>query len=1259
MIYLTLIIIFLLKIAERVKLLQNNEEICRKWGDTTGIYEEDVLVKDFLNYSLYLSKPKCAYDLCICQHKTCRLVSHDCYIAEESLNVSKDLTETLHTTLPARKCQEPCSQHREHRGNHFESQPIDLGNDEKLPNYDSKENNFLETEENKRVTATLNNTNNHETTQLYQGYRLQSFHENRSNISRPKCTYDLCICQHKTCLRASFDQDINTNEPVPIPQSPMVLNVDSVTENISGDFNQSQNWDRDSDTDSQSDDSESDDDNEELPDDMNEGNRTPQISNSEDEIPGFNYIKCMYTNADGLLNKIEKMKLRVADCKPDVFAIVETHCQPDETSHKYCPDEVLQIEGYSLFRQDNSRERKGGILIYVLNTISATEDTTLKKLSVNFKEALWLNLEINKETVLFGAIYRKGSSTAQNNLLLRETIMNASKRFDKLLICGDLNHPEIDWLNNSVNAGPYSPPMRFLDCLNDSYLAQHVMEPTRARGTDEPSLLDLVITEDSQTQVHSSLNINDPLGKSDHAVLTWKYLISTNEIKDQTQTPQTEPPKSFNFKKADFAKMNDMLGEVDWKSLFEDLDLNESVEVFYKKVDDISRECIPLKKNLKRYNRPPWMTKKARKCIRKKKCAWDRYIKSPSYNKYTQYIKERNAACKKLRKAKKDFEKKLAKECKKNPKALFSYANFKNKVKQNVIRIKDCSGKLLVKDEDNANELNSYFQSVFTEEDDAPEIIYNQGINLLFDEETPPEPFEYQGKCAAKSLLENVEISEDEIINELKKIDPFKANTKDCINPRILKEVKDTIATPLKIIYNMSMDTGAVPSRWKNGIVTPLYKSGNKHQAKNYRPVTITSILCRTMERVLKRHILQHLKDNDILADEQHGFVSGRSCLSNLLMNLEELTTIYDSGDPIDEIFLDLQKAFDSVPHKRLLYKLEKAGITGELLEWINSFLSDRKQRVALNNSYSKWVDVKSGVPQGSVLGPILFIVFINDLPKQIKANCSIFADDTKVWKRIRCLEDADILQEDLYQLEEWTKVWKLKFNPLKSHVIHIGRTNQSYLYHLDNYLLPVVTTEKDLGVQISYDLKAAENVAYQVKKANKMLGIIRRTFSYINEESFNLLYKTYVRPHLEYGQQACYPYLSKDIDMVEKVQRRATKLVRSLENLSYEERMKKLKLYSLEDRRLRADMIAVHKITHGLTDINMSKLFTFAENSVTRGHSYRLTAPKCTKTEIRRNFFSQRTVVPWNKLKEEIVSSLTTEEFKRKYDLHMLKSKM
>ena len=211
------------------------------------------------------------------------------------------------------------------------------------------------------------------------------------------------------------------------------------------------------------------------------------------------------------------------------------------------------------------------------------------------------------------------------------------------------------------------------------------------------------------------------------------------------------------------------------------------------------------------------------------------------------------------------------------------------------------------------------------------ELILNAGQELLWGD-VPPDPFDYKGKTADDTLM-NVVITKEMILEQLNKIDPFKANTKDCIHPKILKEAKNNILEPLEIIYNMSMSSGSVPNRWKYGTVTPLYKSGDKHEAQNYRPVTITSVLCRTMERILKKHIINHLTENSIIIDEQHGFMSKRSCLSNLLMNLEELTSIYNTGVPVDEIFLDFQKAFDKVPHQRLLYKLQKAGISGELLE--------------------------------------------------------------------------------------------------------------------------------------------------------------------------------------------------------------------------------------------------------------------------------------------------------------------------------------
>ena len=780
----------------------------------------------------------------------------------------------------------------------------------------------------------------------------------------------------------------------------------------------------------------------------------------------------------------------------------------------------------------------------------------------------------------------------------------------------------------------------------NNYLQQHVKTPTRARGSDKPSLLDLIITESSQTQVSSSLIVNEPFGNSDHSVITWKYLVSTTSTDSATNEAEEAPKR--NYTKGDYNKLNELLLDVEWSTKFNGRNVDECMEILYEEVDAVAERCIPRKKNTKWHDRPPWMTKAARKCIRKKRCAWNRYLESPNHQKYMQYVKQRNATTKKLRKAQREFEKNLAKNCKRNPKSLFKYANFKSNVKNNVIRLKDKEGNIKLTDSENAEILNTFFESVFTVEDDAEilEEVNNERKDM-------PDWLKYKGN-ACDSPLATFDITDSMIRDELQAIDPYKSNVKDCIHPKILKEGKEALIEPLKHIYSLSLREGKLPDMWKRGTITALHKGEDRHQAENYRPVTITSILCRMLERILKKPLLKHIEENNLLADEQHGFVGRRSCLSNLLLNMEIITENYDKGLPMDQIYLDLQKAFDSVPHQRLLCKLQKIGIRGEIYEWIKSFLSERYQRVGVNGIHSGWTKVRSGVPQGSVLGPILFIIFINDLPEHIEAWSSIFADDTKVLEIIRDEEDCKKLQKDLDNLIDWAETWKLNFNPQKCKLLHIGYKNNHYNYYMKGHVLKKVETEKDLGVIMSHDLKPHANIEHHVKKANKMLGIIRRTFKYLSKDSFLALYKAYVRPHLEYCQQVAYPYLQKDQIELENVQRRATRLVQAIQHLDYNDRLKELNLFSLKQRRERGDMIMVYKILHGYINIKVSDMFELNKNSRTRGHKFKLVVPKIAKTEVRRESFSQRTIIPWNNLPDFVTSSKNVEEFKRGYDKYI-----
>ena len=296
--------------------------------------------------------------------------------------------------------------------------------------------------------------------------------------------------------------------------------------------------------------------------------------------------------------------------------------------------------------------------------------------------------------------------------------------------------------------------------------------------------------------------------------------------------------------------------------------------------------------------------------------------------------------------------------------------------------------------------------------------------------------------------------------------------------------------------------------------------------------------------------------------------------MTNLLETLEDITSCLDNREGVDIVFLDYRKAFDSVPHKRLVHKIARYGFGEVFTRWINNFLSDRTQSVSIRGEFSEPKVVLSGVPQGSVLGPLLFILYVNEIPEILQGTAKLFADDTKVYDKA-CNKDS--LQKDLDTLYLWSSKWLLKFNETKCKAMHVGRNNPRNDYKIGSVLLEKVSEERDLGVHLSDNLKPSLQCFEAAKKASSALGIIKRTFSTFEISSFALLYKTNVRCHMEYCVQAWNPYYRKDIDNLEKIQRRATRMVPELRHLSYSDRLQRLKLTSLEDRRQRGDLIEAY----------------------------------------------------------------------------------
>ena len=408
------------------------------------------------------------------------------------------------------------------------------------------------------------------------------------------------------------------------------------------------------------------------------------------------------------------------------------------------------------------------------------------------------------------------------------------------------------------------------------------------------------------------------------------------------------------------------------------------------------------------------------------------------------------------------------------------------------------------------------------------------------------------------------------------------------------------------------------------------------------------------METIIKSALTQFVEDRDILCSQQHGFVRGRSCLSNLLESLESWTQALDAGYGLDIVYLDYRKAFDTVPHLRLLLKLKRYGFPEEIIKWISAFLKDRKMRVGVNGAFSFWTDILSGVPQGSVLGPLLFILFVNDLPDWMVNNMRMFADDTKIWRTISCLSDSDSLQDDLDKLSVWSDQWLLRFNAAKCKVMHVGHkfpTVYNVREGLNIQELEVVEAEKDLGVCTTSNLKSGRQCAVASAKAMSVLGLIRRHFKNIGISNFRLLYKTYIRPHLEYCIQAWSPYLVKDIECLEKVQRRATKMVSGFRNKSYNERLKLLGLTTLSKRRIRGDLIETFKILTDREKLNKNDFFQLADQQHgLRGHTLKLFKKRC-HTTIRANSFSMRVVDEWNALPQEVVAATSVNCFKNRLD--------
>jgi len=880
--------------------------------------------------------------------------------------------------------------------------------------------------------------------------------------------------------------------------------------------------------------------------------------------------------------------------------------------HDRIPDSLVNIPNYALYRADGVLSPGyDGVCVYLHDSITSRFKIRTYTIDSPGIDNLFIDMTSGELSLLLGCIYRPRAT--DSDYLLFDHLLQISQERKYVLIAGDFNLPEIRWPIDRVNANDNSPAGYLRQTVQNSSLSQLITQPTRFRLNQRPSVLDLVFTNDESSV--SALEYLPPLNKSDHVVLDIRLQFSV----------QTTPRRmEKHITKVNYSKANEDLLRVDWTTEFQLQDVNSMWCTFKTKLQTVLTGNSSSK--VVYYSvRKPWMNDTLIRLCRRKKSLWQRFRRSNSRTDFVSHREFSNTLSRMMVRARTEYENRIA--ASPNKKLFFKAVRSKLQNKVTIPLLQRSPGVLCTSAEEVAVEFARSFAAVYSEEPSGclPALTVPAGV----------------GSCASVSF------SPEKVKSLLSKLNIDVAPGPDGISSRVLKYCCDGLAVPLSMLMTSSFVRHTLPDDWLTGTVTPIYKKGNKLIPSNYRPITLTSLVCKLTERVIHAEILEFAKRNHIIPAQQHGFVPGRSVITNLLSCVDEWTKSNDRGSPVDVIYLDFAKAFDRVPRRRLLYKLQCYGIRGDLLKWIEAYLSDRSFCVKVGSTLSEPESVSSGVPQGSTLGPLLFLIYTADLANVIKSNCAFYADDVKIYGDP--LDPDSSLVSDLVLIQQWCDKWLIPVNPSKCSVMHIGRSNPKRQYVIGGTILAAVNTQRDLGVVISSDLSWSAHIQHIAGKANKMLYLIRKAFPNCGVGNLGQFYKTYIRPILEYAGPVWHPTLQRDIALLESIQRRSTRLTLGTNRPPYEERLKMCRLTSYSDRKLRGDLIITFRALHEFFGCDMAFLFPLNVNNL-RGHNFKLKKENFSTT-ARQCFLSNRIFERWNALPQEVVNATSVNSFKNEYD--------
>ena len=735
-----------------------------------------------------------------------------------------------------------------------------------------------------------------------------------------------------------------------------------------------------------------------------------------------------------------------SDC--NVFCITETWLSDQISDGEILPSNFV------LYRSDRP-SRGGGVLIAVHESIYSTLVSSPFDL-----EVVSVRLGLDNHFVVC-CIYAPPDSTVLYISSLVNYLTDIASSSSKCIIVGDFNFPDIDWssLQGSSFLSNY-----FCEFIFDCNLTQHVTEPTHVKG----NILDLVLTSPSITIDQLSVNSSSDANLSDH------FLIHFIPFCNISSTVKSKPGYVYDFSKANYNSMCDFLLDSDFSALFESMD----IEFVWSVIKSFILEAVFLftpKIFVRHRHDPKWFNSEIRhhqKCLRSMRRKCKSCPKLRMKNKIQQSEKLLQS---RIEQAKANYESKLIESyhSRSHSSAIHSY-------------IRSISG------------LNSLpavmtLDSNSAASDKEKAILFNQYFHSVFSTSSFPLPSTSE-LTRPNSFIDAVIFNELDVFKGLRALDVSKAMGCDGIGPMVLKHCAIALYQPFYHLFSLSLSQHYLPLEWRTHLIKPIYKSGDKSSVRNYRPISLLCIVSKVLEKVVYDNIVEHVTQSTSVY--QFGFLRGRSTLQQLLLFFHKILT---SASQTDVVYLDFKKAFDSVSHNELLLKLWKFGICDSLWLWIRAYLSNRLQYVSVGQSVSSVLPVLSGVPQGSILGPLLFIVFVNDLPSSVlSSSIFLFADDAKCVMPVSSITDCQLLQNDLTRLVEWSTTWNLLLNEDKCSASHLTASQfpQTYKYFISGRLLPSKSTQRDLGVIISADYQWSSHYKMIVSKAYKMLGMLRRLFS-------------------------------------------------------------------------------------------------------------------------------------------------------------------